>query len=486
MSDQNLEEDVVGGAVNPYALAELITERKLDWDKIESPELVLEEILETPHAELFDPKYESPLYPGLKLDQENNLIPAARSEISRTDFTVGVETPVSDISTVQDLGRFIQTHGDKGLQLQGLGRTLPRNLNVNIDLGKVVPRRLSNLHIPEIFADFVLPGFARDAFEEAAKAKKEWDPPNGYWRDPGHFFNKAANYFDPVQGSVGNCYFIAALASVAWTRPHLIAHRTRSIGNARDEFVSQIRFHKSGSVDSKNSATADVEVTEQILVRRDTDCPPPFDGPDCSPPIYARSSETGEIWPGVYEKAFAKWITGNRTDRPDILATASGSSARAISQLTNEHSRTTLVTRNSSSSELLDLVVRNSRNGKTAHPMTASTYPTADAAPDEITYSYQTVVGSHAYSVLGHVSGGFMAKGSLLPFSISGRSMSYIVLRNPWGSASASASAYTPTMDWEVPHDGWNKNIRIGSNGVFALTVDQFKKYFRSISVVKP
>jgi hypothetical protein len=33
--------------------------------------------------------------------------------------------------------------------------------------------------------------------------------------DPGRFFNEATEFFDPVQGAVANCYYIAALSAVA-------------------------------------------------------------------------------------------------------------------------------------------------------------------------------------------------------------------------------------------------------------------------------
>ena len=49
--------------------------------------------------------------------------------------------------------------------------------------------------------------------------------------------------------------------------------------------------------------------------------------------IYSRSSEAGEIWPAVYEKAFAKLKTGTATDHPDITATGWGDCVRATAQL---------------------------------------------------------------------------------------------------------------------------------------------------------
>ncbi len=59
--------------INPYALAELIAGRKINWKKISDARKVLEEILQTPYDKLFDPKYNSPLYIGLKLNEKLQL-----------------------------------------------------------------------------------------------------------------------------------------------------------------------------------------------------------------------------------------------------------------------------------------------------------------------------------------------------------------------------------------------------------------------------
>jgi hypothetical protein len=66
------------------------------------------------------------------------------------------------------------------------------------------------------------------------------------WADPGEFFDEAAEFFDPVQGAVGDCYLIAALASVGWARPYALAQRTRATGTTQQAFVDMIEFHKGG------------------------------------------------------------------------------------------------------------------------------------------------------------------------------------------------------------------------------------------------
>jgi hypothetical protein len=55
---------VVGGSRNPFALAELMSGKKIDWSSM-SPHMMrqtLEKTLNTPYEKLFSPKNNSPLY----------------------------------------------------------------------------------------------------------------------------------------------------------------------------------------------------------------------------------------------------------------------------------------------------------------------------------------------------------------------------------------------------------------------------------------
>ena len=90
------------GAINPYALTEALTGRKIDWSKKESIE-VMEDALETDYSELFDMKFNSPIYAGLKLNDKNMAVQVADSEITiRGDNDT--ETPdVSELKTLNEL-----------------------------------------------------------------------------------------------------------------------------------------------------------------------------------------------------------------------------------------------------------------------------------------------------------------------------------------------------------------------------------------------
>ena len=48
------------------------------------------------------------------------------------------------------------------------------------------------------------------------------------WEDKGSFFREGTEATDPLQRGLADCYFIAALTSVAWARPYIIAHKNRT------------------------------------------------------------------------------------------------------------------------------------------------------------------------------------------------------------------------------------------------------------------
>jgi hypothetical protein len=286
------------------------------------------------------------------------------------------------------------------------------------------------------------------------------------WVDPGDFFEEAAELSDPIQGAVGNCYFISALSSVAWARPYVIAQRTRATGVEQQQFVDMIEFYKEGKAEK-------VEVTELL--------------PLISPGnifIFARSSEPGEIWPAVYEKAFAKWKTKDPGDNPDILKTARGDPVGALALLTG---MTPYYYVNSDLSEdkIWQIVSQNCFRRKTFNPMVTWTW---DSSPPGCNYSNAHIVASHAYSILG------------CQYANTQR---YIVLRNPWGTKEAVLnveggtwiawdSPYPPTRiqmgrtELQIAGPGWWRPIDMATaDGIFALRVDSFKKCFAGFGLVK-
>lgn len=266
------------------------------------------------------------------------------------------------------------------------------------------------------------------------------------WIDPGNFFDETTEFSDPIQGAVGDCYLIAALISVAWARPYVIAHRTRASGKDQQQFLDMIEFHEAGR-------TSEVEVTEKL----------PLDSPG-SRYIFCRSREVGEIWPAVYEKAYAKWRTKDKGDTPDIRAIAGGDPVAACRQLTGLTGY--YFSCPAMSAQAIWKTIReNSRGRQTFNPMVAWTYC---SPPAGINYKDAHIAGCHAYSILGwHYDNG----------------REYVVADNPWGTFEATPS---DSGSWYAFDKSFWRRIDLADNdGTFAIEASVFKKYFAGFGLVK-
>lgn len=436
------------GVINPYALAEVVAGRRIDWASADAPRL-LEDLLQTPYDELFDPVYGGPLYTGLTLDKDLRLKPE-RSPL----FDVRIELPADDsqvrfgdeleVRTLADLGPRFATRDIGSIPVVHARTVDGGRLQLTLRLpDKERTARLASVLSPDVLRTITL--------DPKLDISDGWTPPGGVWGDVGTFFRETAEFFDPVQGAVANCYYIAALSAVAWATPLKIAQTTRATGTGQQQFVDTIRFYRP---DSGGVLDREIEVTETI---------PLGSGGN---PIYCRSSEAGEIWPAVYEKAFAKLKTGITGDRPSILATAWGDCVLATAQLNGGH-RSYYNTAGRTGSQIWDIVRSNSMGGRTFRPMTAWTYSSGTASEKKIVYADANIVASHCYTVLGwdYRNG-----------------VRYLIVRNPWGSTEPTVGQLTGTT---VLHDiSWWRPIALAPNdGTFGITADAFQTYFAGLGV---
>jgi hypothetical protein len=275
-----------------------------------------------------------------------------------------------------------------------------------------------------------------------------WTPAGTVWLDPGTFFDEGTEFFDPVQGGLADCWLIAAMSAVAWARPYAIAQRTRATGTAEEDFVDEIDIHNG------NGTTSQVEVTERINLMASN-----------HGYQFGRSSESGEIWPAVYEKAFAKWRGNNTTDRPDMTSVNYGDCVDASFNLTGL-GKTYYDNNAMTGHDIWQTVRGNSLSRKTFNPMTCWTYGTAPAGLD---YGSANIVANHCYTILGwdYLNGA-----------------EYIVLRNPWGFHEATIDNIT-SQPWQAFDTSFWRTVALNTGGVFAIKADTFKKYFAGFGVVK-
>lgn len=361
------------GVINPYALVEVILNKKVNWSKIDNPREMLKKALEMEYDKLFDPKFNSPLYTGLKYKPDT--------------------------------------------------------------------KRMIRIKIPDTAS--------------APHRAIVYVAPSTVWVDPGDYFQEGCEMTDPIQGAVADCYLIAALSSVAWARTYTIAHKSRNLDD-QGKFIDMVPFYDAGNLKK-------IEVTEKLPMRSPGNLYK-----------FARSNDPGEIWPAIYEKAYAKWKTNHVGDTPDIPSIAYGNPVGATAALTGL-TPYYYWTSDLSPNEIWSQIRQNCLSRKTFNPMVAWTYSSADAAPDVINYSDANLVANHAYSILGWQYA---------------NNQKYIVLRNPWGSMEATMNIDGGVwMAWDAPYYSgpgfWRIIDMATGDGIFALRVDTFKKYFSGFGLVK-
>ncbi|PVH72602.1 cysteine proteinase [Cadophora sp. DSE1049] len=427
------------GAINPYALVEGILGKQVDRNSLESAR-VISDVLQTDYDELFDLKYDSVLYAGLKLNPKENMAEPVSAREMHTLTEKDLETPdLSKIEKVSDL---------HGIGLKDVGATRVKqawmqNGKLNMVLHPhALGRTLSNLAVTSSISELVT-RFRRSE-------KEEWTPPNCTWRDMEYFFKDVTEYNDPVQGAVGNSWLIAAIFAVYWADPYAIVHGNRASFTSDTKRVLAIKLHSKGG--SNDAPTETVKVNYDIAVNNSSNLV-----------AYCRSSDTGEMWPSLYEKAFAKWITRTSSDHPDITQTGSGDPVKAMAQI-NDKTPHYYFTSSRSANDLQGLVRANCMNFRTINPMTAWTQ-----ASDGM-YKGSNIVANHAYTVLGWASQG---------------GKPYIILRNPWGVTEPAGLTTYPGLLDSFDTSFWRPTDMLDTGGVFALEASAFKNYFAGLGVAK-
>ncbi len=203
----------------------------------------------------------------------------------------------------------------------------------------------------------------------------------------GALFVDGVSYDDVVQGSIGDCYLVAAFSSLAHTNPDLIKD---AFTENPDGTYSVRFFEKRGATYEAVSVTVDSDLPVETGTRSK----------------YAKARNENEHWVTMLEKAYAQW-------KGSYEAIGNGGNAGTVFEaLTGKRPEWTS-TAYSTSDVLFD---RLSKATSTGRPVTAGTHG-KDSGVD---YSGTGVYAWHAYTVLGTSE----EAGTKL-----------VELRNPWGKS---------------------------------------------------
>lgn len=229
---------------------------------------------------------------------------------------------------------------------------------------------------------------------------------------------------DVYQGSVADCYFVAALSAVASKSPDLIKDGIVDNGDG----TYKVRFFQKKDYWSRDY--------ESVWVTVDGDLPG-MNG-DLK---YAKGQKTRtggrELWPGIYEKAFAEWKGGYNE------VGEGGSSSAALEALTGAPT-SYKTTERTPADDMWDKIKKATDNG---NAVSAGTY---GKDRDDL-YAGTRLYAWHAYTVLGaHEKGRGKDR------------KRYVKIRNPWGRV-------------EPGSDGKD-------DGIFELTLPDFMKFYSSVN----
>jgi hypothetical protein len=470
------------GAINPFALVEAVLGRKLDWSDPATLRL-MSSILQTDYEELFDMRFGSILYAGTRLSENGDKAELIPAKDMHTLTERDLVTP--DFSRVEKLGD-LEHVGLKDLNKLRVKHAVMSNGNLRMTLepeglGKTLCSSEMTSTLRELCTPFRI------------NPKEEWTPPNGTWTDVGSCTAHATLFSNPVQGATNNSWLIAALMSVAWSDPAVIKHCTRRSTSSSDsddndndndccyyrrkteECSLSVKFYSKGG--DKDASTATVTVNCELPTNNSSSllmyCRPS----SMNYMYYSRlQSWSGEMWPALYEKAFAKWLIESKSssstvssstssaEHPDLTQTSHGDPVKAMAQLTDKEPQY-FNTSHRRGANLLGLVRTHCFNQRTIYPTVAWTHPSGDK------FRGCTLVGNMAYSVLG--------------WAAPQERKQYIVLRHPWGVTEPEGmTSYPGVVSW-VDAKFWPPIELVDRRGVFAIETGPFKEYFAGMGVAK-
>jgi len=249
---------------------------------------------------------------------------------------------------------------------------------------------------------------------------------------------------DVRQGSIGDCFLAAAMASVASAKPDAIRNAIKDNGD--NTFT--VRFYQVGWDGSKTAQY--VTVDGDLPWKADLDMP-----------AYAKSTEKVdgkehlELWPSILEKAYAQWKGSY-----DEIGHG-GSSGDVMTAITGDRSSSANTSGPGQNDPLWERMKKASADKK---PMTAGTGGEEDPRYKD---PKAGVYGWHAYSVLG-----VEEKASGPGGANAGKPVRTVTMRNPWSKRRRDADAAAA---------GDQSNATAG--GVFQLSWEEFRRLYDDVTI---
>jgi hypothetical protein len=267
------------------------------------------------------------------------------------------------------------------------------------------------------------------------------------WRTVGNR-GLGKTYNEILQGSLNDCFFLAALSAVAWSA---------------SSFLSNHPNYTFRPISSINPTTGIPTLGLAQPYSPNDDVPVNASGQ----PIFARIPTTSDTWAMIYEKAYAMFKDSAHPQQPNYYQYLNGGNGwQALVNITGlangiEYSATRTATQ-----ILQDLGLSTTTSQKMPNNTAAVAWTNSSGMP-------ASLYASHTYSILGtYISGG-----------------TYIVLRNPYGGQTGGQIVNPePTSGVSTANINWlatGINFSNTTDGIFALDINLFRQYFSRFGIAK-
>uniref|UniRef100_UPI00358F716C calpain-1 catalytic subunit-like n=1 Tax=Myxine glutinosa TaxID=7769 RepID=UPI00358F716C len=270
-----------------------------------------------------------------------------------------------------------------------------------------------------------------------------WKRPNEICFNP-QFVVEDTSRFDFCQGELGNCWFLAALASL--TLDDKLLSRVVPMDQSFDPNtgyagIFHFQFWRFGE-------WVDVVVDDHLPTKNDD-------------LVFVKSKESNEFWGALLEKAYAKLCGSYESVRGGNITEAFvdfTGGIKDIHMLSNMPSNMP--------SNTWDMIVKAM---EAEALLGAQTYP--GQSMEEL--SPVGLILGHSYSIT--------AVGKV---NLRGEPVSLVRLRNPWGKVEWNGSWSDRSLDWNYIDES-SRNVLRGTqeDGEFWMSMDDFQRHFKSLSL---
>uniref|UniRef100_A0A8B9Q2Q1 Calpain 6 n=1 Tax=Apteryx owenii TaxID=8824 RepID=A0A8B9Q2Q1_APTOW len=316
-----------------------------------------------------------------------------------------------------------------------------------------------------LFEDPEFPASDESLFYMRAPPRKvEWKRPKELCEDP-HLFVNGISSHDLHQGTLGNCWFVAACSCLAlqetlWQKviPDFKEQEWDPKKTEKYAGIFRFRFWCFG------------EWTEVVV----DDLLPTMDGKL----IYCHSNVKNEFWSALLEKAYAKLAGSYEAldggSAADAIVDFTGAVAESIDLIQGRYKE--IISEQMKLFE--DLLKVHERGGLISCSITASS-----GSANEMETKMGLIIG-HAYSVTAIQK---LRLGERLILSFKAEKLFMIRLRNPWGKREWNGAWSDNSEEWKKVSNSERKRLglTVENDGEFWMTFEDWCKNFTDVDICR-